>query len=121
MDDNDFVTRARQRATSWKSTTETLPEAAKRPAPYLRDGRPQGMYPFCLPAGYATFNLLPDARPTALAEFARGDIAWHAQTPLGPTNHLLSSQIQCVNTLEPMARDPDLMIAAFGNVLDIRD
>ena len=93
MNGNDYVTRARQHATRWKATTPTLPEAAKRPAPYLRDGQPRGIYPFCLPAGYATYNLLPDVRESALAEFTTKDIVWHAQTPLGPTNHLLSSQI----------------------------
>src|SRR4051794_17509843 len=103
MNDNDFVARARQRATSWKSTTATLPDMARGPAAYWRDGKPRGMYPFCLPVGYATYNLLPVARQTGLDEFARSDIAWHAQTALGPTNHLLSSQIQCVNTLEPLA------------------
>src|SRR4051794_31684590 len=119
MDDNDFVTRARRSATCWKSTTEMLPEAARGPAPYWRSGKPRGMYPFCLPVGYANYNLLPDARQAALAEFARSAIAWHAQTHLGPTNHLLSSQIQCVNTLEPLAHNPELMIAMFGGVLDI--
>ena len=116
---DDYVTRARRHAARWKATTTTLPEAARGPAAYLRSGQPRGMYAFCLPAGYATYNLLPDARPTALAEFARSDIAWHAQTPLGPTNHLLSSQIQCVNTLEPAAYDADLLTAMFGAVLDI--
>jgi hypothetical protein len=119
MNNNDFVIRARRHATHWKSTTMTLPEAARGPAAYLRDGKPQGMYPFCLPAAYASHNLLPDVRDAALAEFVRAAITWHAQTPLGPTNHLLSSQIQCVNTLEPLANNAELMIATFEGVLDI--
>lgn len=90
---DDYVTRARRHASRWKATTTTLPEGARGPAAYLRAGQPRGMYPFWLPAGYATYNLLPDIRDAALAEFATKAIAWHGQTPLGPTNHLLSSQV----------------------------
>src|SRR3954468_3576270 len=104
--EDSFVARARRHASAWKSRTPTLPEAARGPAPYWSRGEPHGMYPFCLPVGYANLNLLPDARP-ALTEFSAKRIAWHAQTALGPTNHLLSSQVQCVNALEPLARDAD--------------
>jgi hypothetical protein len=118
--EDTFVIRARRRASQWKSATPTLPEAARGPAAYLRDGcTPQGMYPFCLPAGYASYNLLPDVRAGALRVFAAKGIAWHAETALGPTNHLLSSQVQCVNALEPMAHDPARIVAAFGAVLPI--
>ena len=79
------------------------------------------MYPFCLPAGYATYNLLPAARESALREFADKQVAWHAQTPLGPTNHLLSSQIQCVNALEPLAHDAARLAKALGDVLPIAE
>ena len=120
MRNTDYVTRARRRATEWKSTTTTLPEAARGPAAYFRAGRPQGMYPFCLPVGYAAYNLLPDARE-ALAEFAAKKIAWHAQTAAGPTNHLLSSQVQCVNVLEPLAHDADRLRATFAPWLDVAD
>ena len=116
-----FVMRARRRATHWKSATPTLPEAARGPAAYLRDGKPQGMYPFCLPAGYATYNLLPDVRESALREFADKQIAWHAHTALGPTHHLLSSQIQCINALEPLAHDATLVAKALGDVLPIAE
>jgi hypothetical protein len=116
-----FVERARRRATQWKAASPTLPEGARGPAPYLRDGKPRGIYAYCLPAGYATYNLLPDTRDSALDEFQRHDIAWHAQTPLGPTNHLLSSQVQCVNALEPLATDPERLIAAFAGVLPIAE
>jgi hypothetical protein len=34
-----------------------------------------------------------------------------------PTNHLLSSQLQCVNALMPMSGNPALVVAAFGEVL----
>src|SRR4051812_41959114 len=118
---NDFVERARRHASAWKAHTPTLPEGARGPAAYLRAGKPQGMYPFCLPAPYAVHNLLPDVRDSALREFATKGIAWHAQTPAGPTNHLLSSQIQCVNALEPLAHDAEALIKAFDGVLPIAD
>src|SRR3954453_11250047 len=116
-----FVDRARRHAAQWKATSPTLPEGARGPAPYLRDGKPRGMYAYCLPAGYATCNLFPEVRESALREFADEDIAWHAQTPLGPTNHLLSSQVQCVNALEPLAHDPAKIVAALGRVLPIEE
>src|SRR4051794_25683265 len=116
---NDFVERARRHASAWKAHTPTFPEGARGPAAYLRNGRPQGMYAFCLPAPYAAYNLLPDARETALREFAQQQIAWHAQTTVGPTNPLLSSQVQCVNALEPLAHDADALKIAFAGVLDI--
>src|SRR3954447_3335225 len=79
-----FVDRARRHAAQWKATSPTLPEGARGPAPYLRDNNPRGMYPFCLPAGYATYNLLPDVRESALRDFAENKIVWHAKTALGP-------------------------------------
>src|SRR4051812_47329785 len=110
---NDFVDRAQRHASQWKATTPTLPEGARGPAAYLRAGRPVGMYPYCLPAPHAAHNLLADVRETALREFATKRIAWHAQTPAGPTNHLLSSQVQCVNALEPLAYDVNALLKAF--------
>src|SRR4051794_16370529 len=118
---NDFVERARRHASAWKAHTPTLPEGARGPAAYLRAGKPQGMYPFCLPAPYAAYNMLPDVRDSALREFAGKGIAWHAQTPAGPTNHLLSSQIQCVNALEPLAHDADALVKTFDGVLPIAE
>src|SRR4051812_7880689 len=90
------------RAVRWKDTTTTLPDAAREPAPYIRDGRPQGCYATCLPPEFAEFNLLPEARVDALDLFRRFDIKWHAAIDDGPTNHLLSSQVQCVNALAPL-------------------
>ena len=48
------------------------------------------------------------------------DIPWHAGTPHGPSNHLLDSQVQCVNALFPMVSDPDRIPGGVRrNVLDI--
>jgi hypothetical protein len=111
------LVRAAQAA--WKSRTRSLPDEARLPAPYFRDGQAVGSYPHCLPREFAAYNLLPDVREAALRYFATEGIHWHAALDGGPTNHLLSSQIQCVNALTPMLRDGDEAIDAFGSVLPI--
>lgn len=57
----------------------------------------------------------------ALALFEELQIPWHAGTPAGPSNHLVSSQVQCVNALTAMVLDPTRSEAAFGagEVLEI--
>lgn len=112
---NDFVTTARAAAIAWKAATDTLPDAARADGTY--NGR--GPYPFCLPVDHAALNLLPDARHIALDRFAVADIPWQASTDSGPTNHLLSSQVQCANALAPHVDNPDALAAIFGTVLPI--
>jgi hypothetical protein len=48
-------------------------------------------------------------------------IVWHDSIAAGPSNHLLDSQVQCVNALVPGVADPDFLKAAFGSVLDIAE
>ena len=114
-----FAERARQRACDWKQHSPTLPDEARVPAPYIRDGNPVGCYPYCLPPPLSAYNLLPEVRAEAVQRFAADNIAWQAAIDGRPTNHLLSSQIQCVNALMPLATDPRLLVAAFGQVLPI--
>jgi hypothetical protein len=64
---------------------------------------------------------LPDAREIALDRFKRDHIRWHAQTPPGPSNHLLDSQVQCVNALAPLVTKPDSIRQAFGAALEIEE
>ena len=119
MDRHPYAERARAAAVAWKAT---LPVPARPPAPFVRDGRPSSTsYAFCLPPALATLNLLPEVREEALADFATQGIAWWASIDGGPTNHLLSSQVQCVNALGAMAHEPDRMQRAFGGVLDIAE
>ena len=108
-----FAIGERARAIAWKESTATLPPAARAPGQY--DGR---AYPFCLPGEYATLSLLPEVRERALALFAELGIPWHGGRT-HPSNHLLSSQVQCVNALGQMVDDPARIVAAFGQVLDI--
>jgi hypothetical protein len=112
---------ARRRSAAWKTHTDALPSAAKVPAPYVgKDGRALGgALPFCLPDDFSAHNLLPAVRVPALALFAELGIPWHAGIDGGPGNHLLSSQVQCVNALMPMVGDPTRLAPAFGTVLDV--
>lgn len=116
-----FVEAERRRAVRWKATSPSLPSEARQPGPYLRDGRAVGWYEYCLPPTYAQWNLLPGAREGALQYFAEAALVWHQATPAGPTNHLLSSQVQCVNALEGAANDPARLQRALGHELDLAE
>src|SRR3954447_19239416 len=109
------------RAAKWKRRSSTLPPEARVPAPYVgKDGLPgPTLYDFCLPPAYATLSLLPEVREAALALFAELEIPWHAGVGAGPSNHLLSSQVQCVNALGQMVAEPSRLVSAFGERLGI--
>jgi hypothetical protein len=111
-----FMDAERRRASAWKLTTPTLPAEAKLPARYVgKEGTARGPeYDFCLPARFAAFSLLPEVREQALSLFAELGIPWHASVNGGPSNHLLSSQVQCVNALAQMVGDPDRIVRAFS-------
>lgn len=121
--DSTFTTTERARAAAWKAATEALPAEAKVPAVYVgKDGAMGGTkYDFCLPAEHAALSLLPEVREPALALFVELEIPWHAGIHGGPGNHLLSSQVQCVNALGQMVADPDRIISAFGPTLGTAD
>lgn len=116
---NDFIAAERSRASAWKNGTSTLPMEARVPAPYVgKEGAPgSSAYDFCLPPQYAELSLLPEVREPMLALFAELEIPWHAGIDDGPGNHLLSSQVQCVNALGQMVADPDRIVRAFGPLL----
>jgi hypothetical protein len=111
----------RRRCSAWKSRTQTLPEPARVPAPYVGKTGHRGAtsYDFCLPAEHAELNLLPEVRQPVLALFADAGIPWHAGVDGGPSNHLLSSQVQCANALGQMIDDPSRLVRAFGELLGI--
>jgi hypothetical protein len=44
-------------------------------------------------------------------------VPWHAGLDGGPGNHLLSSQVQCVNALAQMVHEPERLRRAFADVL----
>lgn len=109
----------RARASSWKRSTRTIPTAAREPAQYVGKGgeAEAKLYEFCLPADHADANLLPEVREVALGLFTDLGIPWHAGIGCGPGNHLLSSQVQCVNALGQMVRNADRLRRAFTDLL----
>jgi len=115
-----FGLRERERATAWKLSSQSLPERARESAKYLLGGRAKPSAPeygFCLPLEFASLSLLPEVRESALKLFADLGIPWHMGVEGGPSNHLLSSQVQCVNALGQMVSDPKRIIQAFGGLL----
>jgi len=115
-----YAQQEKSRAIAWKSTTSTLPDEARAPAGWVADGQiGTTPYDFCLPPAYAGLNLLPEVRDSALALFSDLGIPWHQGVAGGPGNHLLSSQVQCVNALGHMVADPTRVVAAFGELLGI--
>jgi hypothetical protein len=114
-----FTDVERERAATWKLHSRILPDEARLPARYVdKDGeQPGGPKDFCLPLEHAALTLLPEVRDLALTLFAELEIPWHAGIGSGPGNHLLSSQVQCVNALGQMVTDPDRLVLAFGEAL----
>ncbi len=111
-----FVAEARRHAAIWKATV--VPAEARGDGAYAGGGV---TYPFCLPAEHAALNLLPDARAKAIERFAAAGIPWHRGVEGGPTNHLLSSQIHCANSLAPFVEDPGALVKVFAPVLPIAE
>ncbi len=120
MADMEFKERQAAMAVAWKQATAVLPDEARAAAPYVdKDGSASGpMRDVCLPIAFAEHNLLPQVRALALELFAELGIPWHAGVLTGPSNHLLSSQVQCVNALGRMVNQPELVKLAFGSLLD---
>ena len=109
----------RRIASTWKANSRTLPDGTRAAAAYVgKDGRSSGpTYDFCLPQQHAALSLLPEVRRDAVALFEELGIPWHAGVDGGPGNHLLSSQVQCVNALGQMVRDPERLVRAFAEPL----
>lgn len=116
-----YLETERTRAAAWKQSTPTLPAAAREPAPYVDKNGKLGPkdYDFCLPPAFATLSLLPEVREPMLALFAELGVPWHAGVGGGPSNHLLSSQVQCANALGQMVTDPERITRAFGASLGV--
>jgi hypothetical protein len=116
-----YTAEQRTQAAAWKARTGCLPMSARDAAPYLtKSGSTEGpAHDFCLPVASANLNLLPEVRAQALSLFGELGIPWHAGVGAGPSNHLLSSQVQCVNALGQMVTDPERIMRAFGSLLGI--
>lgn len=115
---NTFVTQANDDLVAWKYRTPTLDGIDPEAAPYSK--HPNGpSHDVCLTLDHAAHNLLPDARVIALDRFAKLRIRWHDGWQSGPSNHLRSSQVQCVNALMPFVDDPQSLAELFAPVLPI--
>lgn len=112
-----FVAAERASAAAWKASTALLPDAARGPAPY--EGRGPS-FPFVLPTDHCWLNLLPEAREIARGRFEAAEIRWHSGGTQ-PSNHLLSSQVQCLNALAPFVDDPGALAGIFESVLRISE
>lgn len=124
---------AERQQLQWKASTTTLPEEARDAGSYFSKShgrgaqitwQERGPYPFCLPRQFATYNLLPPLRAEALARLDRFGIAWHGETPRaglkgneGPTTHLLSSQVQCVNCLLSLELEPERLLERVQTIV----
>ncbi|MGI8753609.1 MAG: PGN_0703 family putative restriction endonuclease [Acidimicrobiales bacterium] len=113
---SSYAAGEKTRAAAWKAATTTLPPAAKVLAPYVdKDGKPsEREYDHCLPAAFADLSLLPEVRTEAIELFAELAIPWHAGVGHGPSNNLVSSQVQCVNALGQMVTHPERIVRAFA-------
>lgn len=107
-----------RQSVAWKQRTPTIPEDARRPGHYRGT---LGPYPVCLPAEFASYNLLPEVRDGAIDLFRDLDIPWHDGVDTGPSNHLRDSQVHCVNALFQMVLEPVRIKAAFGASVDIAE
>lgn len=117
----NFVEEHRRLAADWKRASASLPLEALGKAPYVTKsgGRTDMQFEFCLPPELSVHNLLPATRDRVLALFAELGIPWHAGVGDGPSNHLLSSQVQCANAMGAMVDDRDRIVRAFGDALQI--
>ena len=117
----DHYVQAQQVA--WKQSAHNAPEA--RQNGYFRAadiGRGAGQ-DYCLPRDLADYNLLPKIREQALTLFETHRINWwsgvkDANGRDGPTNHVRSSQIHCVNTLLSLHHAGTLLTAVQDLVPD---
>jgi hypothetical protein len=130
----DWKEAARAQQTRWKGTTSTLSDTARADGTYFekKEGRSgqvtwqesEKAYAHCLPRAHASDNLLAGVRTEALSRMQRYGIVWHGETPraglngdAGPTTNLLSSQIQCINSLLSLENQPDLLLDRVQSVV----
>jgi hypothetical protein len=113
-----FFCEAFLNAVAWKQATPLLPDEARHPAAMIGSSSSKP-YPHCLPPGFNAFNLLPNAREPALRFYATRRIPWQAGGLAGPSNNLLSSQVQCANLFAPLLSDADGVAALLDDVLPI--
>ncbi len=115
----DFAAAMNRRMVSWKQDPASpLPLEARAPGLVRSRAGNDVEVDYALPKAYAEHNLLPEVRDPVIELFRAEGIAWH-QGSGGPTPHLRSSQIQCLNALGAMVHDPERTMRTFGPALDM--
>ena len=99
-----FLEEEKRHQIRFKGTSEYFTKAARVEGSYRGKHRP-----FCLPVDRAGENLFKGIRADALEYFKRMRIKWHDGRDSNPSNHLCSSQVQCVNFLYPFADKPEAL------------
>ena len=113
-----FLEEEKPHQSLFKETSKYFTEAAKPKGTYR--GKPR---PFCLPVDRAKENLFNEIRVGSLEYFKLNRIIWHDGQGATPSNHLCSSQVQCLNFLFPFADKPEalctLLRPIFPNIQSI--
>ena len=99
-----FLEKEKRHQELFKENSRYFTEAARQAGLYR--GKPR---PFSLPLEHADENLFGEIRAGALEYFTQNQINWHDGRGLSPSNHLCSSQVQCVNFLYPFADKPEAL------------
>ena len=99
-----FLEEEKRQQILFKEDSRYFTGAARQAGLYR--GRPRQ---FCLPLEDADENLFEEIRAGALEYFKRNQIKWHQGRGSSPSNHLCSSQVQCVNFLYPFADKPEAL------------
>lgn len=111
-----FLASEKNRQAEWKLSSKYLTREAKKPGLYRNR-----LYPWALPVACAGQNLHQWIREDAIEYFRQNQITWHTSAGVDlPTNHLVSSQVMCVNCMFPFFNDPEglkeLLIPVFPDI-----
>lgn len=111
-----FLASEKKRQAEWKLSTKYLSHDARKPGLYR--GR---LFSWALPVSRADENLHRWLREDAIEYFRQNQITWHTSAGIDlPSNHLVSSQVMCVNCMFPFFHDPeglkDLLSPVFPDI-----
>lgn len=118
----NYAAAANRQMIAWKhDPISSLPDEARRPGQVRTRQGVEVDIDYALPIASAAHNLLPEVRQPVLDLFWKHRIAWHQGTTAGPTAHLRSSQVQCLNALGQMMSQSERIRRAFGTALDVAE
>ncbi|NQT26177.1 hypothetical protein HQ585_12540 [candidate division KSB1 bacterium] len=86
----------------YKIHSNQLPDSLREDGIYKNKPRT-----FCLPRDYSEYNLFSGIREESIQYFKDKSIKWHDNINSKPSNHLLDSQVCCVNFLFPFIDKPE--------------